>query len=125
MRIRIEGVLCIVLLLGPSASSTATELSECVTLSVNPSGDAVLTNGCGSVLNITYCVDNARSDKSCSNTALGVTTLSAGGSDLIAAYIDGGAGPVYWAVCVYPEAVLDWKPGAAAAYVCKKTCVMC
>jgi hypothetical protein len=77
-----------VLLLGPSASSTATELSECVTLSVNPSGDAVLTNGCGSVLNITYCVDNARSDKSCSNTALGVTTLSAGGSDLIAAYID-------------------------------------
>ena len=75
-------------------------------------------------MNITYCVDNAGSDKSRLGAPLAVTTLSAGGSDLIRGCIDTGAGAV-WAVCVYPEAALDWKPGPAAAYVCKKTCVMC
>ena len=125
MRMSVWGTVCGVLLAGYCVAADAAELSECVTLAVKPNGDASLTNSCGNVLNVTYCVDNARSARACSSAQLGVATLSAGGSDLIPAYVDTGSGAVYWAVCAYPEAAVDWKPGPAAAYVCRKTCVMC
>ena len=77
MHIRLGNAICIALLLGLNASSSATELSECLTLTVKPNGDAILANGC----------------------LLGGLRLSRG------------------------RAGLETRP--TAAYVCKKTCVMC
>ena len=125
MRMSVWRAVCAVSLAGIYVAAGAAELSECVTFAVKPNGDASLTNSCGNVLNVTYCVDNAQSARACSGAQLGVTTLSAGGADLIPAYVDTGSGAVYWAVRGYPEAAVDWKPGPAAAYVCRKTCVMC
>lgn len=112
-------------LLGVQLSGNAAELKDCVKLVVGSNGDATLINVCSEGLNVTYCVDNPRSGKNCSREPLGITTLWPGSADLIPSYIDHGAGSVYWAVCVYPEAAVHWKPGAHSPYGCRKTCVMC
>jgi hypothetical protein len=112
-------------LLGVHVSGNAAELKDCVKLVVSSNGDAALINACSERLNVTYCVDNPKSAKACSRESIGITTLFPGSADLIPSYIDYGAGPVYWAVCVYPKAAVDWKPVADSPYGCRKTCVMC
>ena len=106
-------------------AATAAELSDCVKFAVTPDGTATLTNGCTSRLNMIYCVDNPNSARACSEPPLGVTTLSPGGVERFTSYKDDGAGTVYWAVCVYPEAPLNWKPRPDNTFICRKTCVMC
>jgi len=113
------------LLLGVHLGGNAAELKDCVKLIVTSNGDATVSNACSERLNVTYCVDNPKSPKGCSGQTLGITTLGPGGADLIPSYVERGAGSVYWAVCVYPEAAVDWKPGADSPYACRKTCVMC
>jgi hypothetical protein len=103
----------------------AAEVKHCVKLTVTTDGSASLANACSDRLNLSYCVDNPSSTKSCAKTPLGVTTLMPGATEMIPAYAGEGAGPVYWAVCVYPEAPVGWKPGLDSAFTCKKTCVMC
>jgi len=125
MRMRNWAVMCALLLSGAQPCSQAAELKECVKLVVAANGDVALINACSDRLNIIYCVDNAKSPRSCSEASLGVTTLLPGSKDLIPAYADTGAGSVHWAVCVYPEAPVQWKPGPQSPYACRKTCVMC
>ena len=125
MRIGDWGAACCLFLLGAQLSGNAAELKDCVKLVVSANGDATLSNACSERLNVTYCVDNPKSAKNCASGSLGVTTLWPGSADLMPSYIDQGAGSVYWAVCVYPEAAIDWKPGADNPYGCRKTCVMC
>lgn len=125
MRIGDWGAVCCLFLLGVQLSGNAAELKDCVKLMVGSNGDATLSNVCSERLNVTYCVDNPESEKNCSREPLGVITLWPGSADRIPSYVDHGAGPVYWAVCVYPEAAVDWKPGADSPYGCRKTCVMC
>lgn len=72
-----------------------------------------------------HCVDHSDGAKSGSQPPLGVVTLFPGSSDVIAGYASHGSGAVYWAVCLYPEAPVDWKPGPDSPYLCNKTCVMC
>jgi hypothetical protein len=125
MRIGDCGAVCCLFLPGVQLAGNAAELKDCVTLVVSSNGDATLINACSEGLNVTYCVDNPKSAKSCSREPLGITTLWPGSADLIPSYIDHGAGSVYWAVCVYPEAAVHWKPGTDSPYGCRKTCVMC
>lgn len=125
MRISDRRAVCCLVLLGVQLSGNAAELKDCVKLVVNPNGDATLVNACNLRLNVTYCVDNPKSAKDCSRESIEITTLWPGSADLIPSYIDHGAGSVYWAVCVYPEAAIHWKPGADSPYACRKTCVMC
>lgn len=125
MRIGRWTLICALLYPGVQSCVHAAELKECVRLLVRANGDATLSNACSDRLNIIYCVDNAKSPRACSTASLGVTTLSPGSVDLIPSYADTGAGSVHWAVCVYPEAPVQWKPGPDSPYACRKTCVMC
>ena len=118
------GIVCL-WLSGLSGLAHAAELKDCLKLKTEASGSAILSNVCTERLNIIYCVDNARSAKSCARESLGVTTLLPGTADTLPSYTADGAGAVYWAVCVYPEAPIQWKPGPESPYACKKTCVMC
>jgi hypothetical protein len=101
------------------------DLEECVKLAVKPSGEASLTNGCSDRLNLIYCIENPGSAKGCSKMPLGITTLVPGASEPIPSYGADGAGAIHWAVCVYPQAPVGWKPGPDSPYTCRKTCVMC
>jgi hypothetical protein len=125
MQLHVCRAVCSLLLVGVNFSANAVELKECLKLVVKSNGDASLANACSNMLNVTYCVDNPKSARACSAEPLGITTLSPGSSDLIPSYVDSGAGAVYWAVCVYPEAAVDWKPGPESGHACRKTCVMC
>jgi hypothetical protein len=118
-------MLCCLCAIGLGLTGHAAELKECVKLAVQRSGVASLTNGCSQRLNVTHCVDHSDGAKSGSQPPLGVVTLFPGSSDVIAGYASHGSGAVYWAVCLYPEAPVDWKPGPDSPYLCNKTCVMC
>ena len=124
MRISEWGIVCLGLS-ALQAPAHPAELKDCLRLKTEVSGGVVLSNVCTERLNIIYCVDNARSARSCARESLGVTTLMPRAADALPSYTDDGAGAVYWAVCVYPEAPIQWKPGPESPYVCKKTCVMC
>jgi hypothetical protein len=107
------------------AVSAAEDLNGCVAFAVRPDGAGMLTNRCGSRLNVTYCIDNPASARSCTKPPLAVATLAREASERIPSYASDGAGPVHWAVCAYPEAAVDWTPGPGGAFACRKTCVMC
>jgi hypothetical protein len=113
------------LLSGMPLSNQAAELRECVKLLMAANGEATLTNTCSDRLNLVYCVDDVQSPRSCAKVAFDVTTLSPGSKDLIPSFAGTGADAVHWAVCVYPEAPVQWKPGPDSSYTCRKTCVMC
>ncbi len=100
-------------------------LEDCIKLSVPDSSDASFANGCADRLNVMYCVDNARSKRSCTIVPRDVTTLDPTASEVIAGYAADGGGALRFAVCAYPEAPVGWSGDAAGAYTCKKTCVMC
>jgi hypothetical protein len=125
MRTPVLRAACCLALVCVAAPGTAAELKDCVKLTVKADGAASLANACGDRLNLIYCVDNPDSAKSCAKAPLGVTTLMPGAVEPILSYASDGAGPVYWAVCVYPEAPVNWKPGPDSGFACKKTCVMC
>jgi len=125
MRSRVAGIVGGMLLMAAGLSALAADLSECVKLAVKPSGEASLTNGCSGRMNIMYCVDNPNSAKACSRPPISITTLSPGTTDVLASYGRDGGGEVYWAVCLYPEAPVNWTPGPTSTFTCKKTCVMC
>ena len=123
MRIQVLGAA--LALLFCTVAAGARELKECVQFTVNPGGEASLTNVCADRLNLMYCLDNPRSGRACSAGRRDITTLAPSARETIPSYSADGAGSIYWAVCAYPEAPVDWKPGPDAAYACKKTCVMC
>jgi len=125
MRVERWMLVCALLYAQTQTCGDAAELKDCVKLSVAADGQATLSNACSDRLNLIYCVDNAKSPRSCAMASLGVTTLSPGSVDVIPGYADSGAGSVHWAVCVYPEAPVQWKPGPDRPYACRKTCVMC
>ena len=125
MRISNWSAVGCLLLAAVGLSGNAAELEGCVKLAVNAKGDTTITNACSKWLNVAYCVDNPKSEKNCSRASIEITTLLPGSADRIPSYIGHGAGSVYWAVCVYPEAAVHWKPGADSPYTCRKTCVMC
>jgi hypothetical protein len=116
---------CCTLAAGLIAPSRAADVSGCLKLEVKPSGDAALTNVCAEWLNVNYCVDRPESSRSCAANAKDIVTLLPGAADTLPSYAALGAGPVYWAACVYPEAAVGWVPGPDSPYTCKKTCVMC
>lgn len=113
------------LLAAAGVPAAAADLSECVKLAIKAGGEASITNGCTSRMNIMYCVDNPNSAKACSHTPITITTLSPLGTDVLPSYTKDGGGEVYWAVCMYPEAPVKWTPGPSSPFACKKTCVMC
>jgi len=76
-------------------------------------------------LNFMYCVDDAKSPGGCARASANIITLFLGNKALIPAFAGTGADSVHWAVCVYPEAHVQWKPGPDSPYACRKTCVMC
>jgi len=125
MRIRMVCTVWWVLLTAAGSGASAADLTECVKLAVKPTGEASLTNGCTGRMNIMYCVDNPNSAKACSKQPISITTLSPTAADVLASYSSDGGGNVYWAICKYPEAPVNWTPGPANPYSCKKTCVMC
>jgi hypothetical protein len=125
VRIAKSAVVCALLLAGMLARSQAAELRHCVKVLVAANGEATLTNVCSDRLNLIYCVDDAKSPRSCAKAALDVTTLFPGSKDLIPSFAGTGADAVHWAACVYPEAPVEWKPGSDSPYTCRKTCVMC
>jgi hypothetical protein len=106
-------------------SANAAEMSDCLKLAVAPDGAASLTNVCSDHLNVTYCVDNPNSAKTCSQTPLGVTPLAPEAVELIPAYTAEGAGNVYWAACATPLTPINWKPGPQSTFICRKMCTMC
>jgi len=118
-------IVCAALLAGMLPRSQAADLRDCVKLLVAANGEATLTNVCSDRLNIIYCVDDATSTRSCAKASLDIITLFPGSKDLIPAFAGSGANSVHWAVCVYPEAPVQWKPGPGSPYACRKTCVMC
>jgi hypothetical protein len=105
--------------------SQAAEVKDCVKLLVAGNGEATLTNVCSDRLNFMYCVDDVKSPRSCANASVDIITLFPGSKALIPAFSGTGADSVHWAVCVYPEAPVQWKPGPDNPYACRKTCVMC
>jgi len=113
------------LLVGMLSRSHAAELKDCVKLLIAANGEATLTNVCSDRLNLIYCVDDANSPRGCAKASLDVTTLFPGSKSLIPAFAGTSADSVHWAVCVYPEAPVQWKPGPDSPYACRKTCVMC
>lgn len=125
MRIANGPIVCAFLLAVMQPSSQAAELKDCVKLLIAANGEATLTNVCNERLNLIYCVDDANSPRGCAKASLDVTTLFPGSKDQIPAYGGTGADSVHWAVCVYPEAPVQWKPGPDSPYACRKTCVMC
>jgi hypothetical protein len=120
----VRSVSCLALLCFGAAGNAA-DLSKCMKFAVAADGAASLTNACGDRLNMLYCVDNANSARRCSAPPFRVTTLSPGGAEPLPSYTADGGGNVYWAVCAYPEAPIDWKPGPDSTFICRKTCVMC
>lgn len=124
MRQRLR-TMCCLCALASALSATAAGLNDCVAFAVKPDGQGTLTNRCGSRLNVTYCVDNPASAKSCSKLPLPVTTLNRDAFEGIASYGAEGAGAVHWAACLYPEAAVEWTPGPGGTFACRKTCVMC
>src|SRR4051794_40236103 len=106
------------LLVGMLSRSHAAELKDCVKLLIAANGEATLTNVCSDRLNLIYCVDDADSPRGCAKASLDVTTLFPGSKQLILAT---GADSVHWAVCVYPEAPVQWKPGPDSPYACRKS----
>lgn len=125
MRIRAVRSVCCLFVLCAGWPAAAAELTDCVKFAVQADGAASLTNQCSDRLNVTYCVDNPNSPRVCSQVPLGVTMLAAGAVELIPSYTADGAGRVHWAVCTYPEAPINWKPGPDSPFLCRKTCVMC
>jgi hypothetical protein len=119
------GAACYALALGCVPIGQAADISGCLKLEVKPNGDAELTNSCVERLNVSYCVDRAESTRSCATKAKDIVTLFPGAADTLRGYAAEGGGPVYWAVCAYPEAAVGWTPGPDSPYSCKKTCVMC
>lgn len=117
---------CCLVLSCAAPPARGADLQGCIKLAVQADGSATLTNGCSSRLNFSYCIDNPGSAKACTGpAAAAIVTLSPGASDRIPSYVADGAGALQAAVCVYPEAPVGWKPGAGAAFTCRKTCVMC
>lgn len=108
-----------------SLPATAAEMSDCVKLAVAPEGAASLTNVCSEHLNVTYCVDNPNSAKTCSQTPLSVTALGPDAVEAIPAYAAEGGGNVYWAACAAPMTPINWKPGPQSTFICRKMCTMC
>lgn len=104
------------------AAAYAGSVRDCLKVEAKSSGSAVLTNVCSQRLNVMYCVQSARAQRSCTNKPADVTTLFPGTAAALVGY-DGA--PVHWAVCIYPEAPVAWDHGPDHAYSCKKTCVMC
>ena len=124
MRARHARALAWMLLLRLSVAAPAADLGECLKLALQSDGSAHLANACASRLNVIYCIDHPDSPQACAAAALGVTTLFPAAHAAIPEYRK-SAGPLYSAVCVYPEAPVGWKPGPDSPYSCKKTCVMC
>jgi hypothetical protein len=125
MRMSIVRTACGLALLSIGWPGNAADVSKCIAFAVNPDGAASLTNGCSDRLNMLYCIDNPDSARRCSATPFRVTTLSPGAHEPLPSYTSDGGGPVYWAVCAYPQAPIKWKPGPESAFICRKTCVMC
>ena len=101
------------------------EPGECIQLSIDAPEGAKFSNICNEMINIMYCVDNPRSQKSCSAERLGITTLVPLSSEIVPDYAATGKGEIYSAICVYPTAPVGWTPGPDNPFECKKTCVMC
>ena len=116
---------CCTLAVGLVPLSRAADISGCLKLEVKRNGDAVLANVCGERINVSYCVNRPESTRNCATKAKDIVTLFPGAEDTLRGYTAEGAGPVYWAACVYPEAAVGWEPGPDSPYTCKKTCVMC
>jgi hypothetical protein len=74
MRHRAVRTGCALLVLSAALPVAAAELTECVKFAVQADGAASLTNLCTDRVNLTYCIDNPSSPRTCSNTPLGVTT---------------------------------------------------
>jgi hypothetical protein len=119
------GAACNALAVGFGPLTQAADISGCLKFEVKPNGDAVLANVCNERLNVSYCVDRPESTRSCATKARDIVTLFPGMADTLPGYAAEGTGPVYWAVCIYPEAAVGWTPGPDSLYTCKKTCVMC
>ena len=100
-------------------------VKQCVKIKVSANGDAQVANLCSERINVSYCGDNFNSTKPCSSKSISVTAIEPGSADTTVDYANIGAGPIYWAVCMYPEAAVEWKPGPDSSYACRKTCVMC
>jgi hypothetical protein len=105
-------------------SAGAAELKDCIKLEPK-GGDATFTNVCTNTINIMYCVDNAASQRSCSQKVDRVVTLPPNAVEVIPEFGGAGKGEIFSALCAYPQAPEGWKPGPNNAYTCKKTCVMC
>jgi hypothetical protein len=103
----------------------AASVDECVQMVTPRGGEPSLTNVCMDRLNLMICVDHPDSPRSCAHPAKDIVTLDLNGMEPLGPHAADGAGRVHWAVCVYPEAPVGWRPGPASPYSCKKTCVMC
>jgi hypothetical protein len=101
------------------------DYKDCIKLAAQPDGEASFVNVCIERINVSFCVDNVDSAVPCSSNAIGVTVFEPGASHTVPRYAATGAGPIYWAVCLYPEAAVEWKPGPDNRFICRKTCVMC
>lgn len=103
----------------------AAELKDCVRFARLPNGGASLSNNCSVRLNVSYCIDNPASTAACAKIPRAVISLGPGDSHRMPSYGSDGEGPIYQAVCPYPEAAVEWTPAPEAKFVCRKTCVMC
>ena len=119
---RILASIVISIAMGQGTARAATAV-ECLKFGLQPNGDAVMTNGCSDPLNLRWCVEGAEGPRGCAEPPALVVTLHYGIAETIAGYAAAGKSPVHRAVCFYPEAPIDWKPGGG--WGCKKTCVMC
>jgi hypothetical protein len=115
----------VVAALAPLPQALSLEPHECVQLSLTAPEGARFMNVCNEMMNVMYCVDNPDSPKSCSAERIAITTLVPLSTELVPDYVATGKGAIYSAICVYPTAPVEWKPGPDSTYRCKKTCVMC
>lgn len=120
-----RGIPLLVLLGALNAPTHAATATECLRFEIKPNGDAQLINACSDPLNLLYCVESDQDERPCSTLSGPVITLHYGVAATLPGYVAAGKPVLHQAVCFYPQAPIDWKPGSVNGWGCKKTCVMC